>query len=73
MAWYSLPHGANPLVPSQYVSVGDTPPTCNGNLQVCAVFADGGTTPVLSQPLKDEIITALNNHSSTANVKLRTP
>ncbi|MDR6338769.1 hypothetical protein HNQ91_001820 [Filimonas zeae] len=73
MAWYSLPHGGNPQIASQYTFIGDVQPTCNGNVQVCAIFAEGGTTPTLSQPLKDEIISALNNHASTANVKLRTP
>lgn len=63
----------NPQSPSSYAIITGTP-TCSGNQVVCAIYAqvDDNDKPIITTALSTEISTALNNHVSSANVKLRT-
>jgi hypothetical protein len=74
MPYYILNAGGSPIVSTDYTNIGGTAPTsCGGTEQICAVFADGNSQPVLSTTLRDEMIVALNSGSNTGNVFLKTP
>lgn len=72
MAWFSLT-GTDPTNPSHYTNVGGTPPSCLGNDRICAVQANpsGSGEPQLTDPLKNEMIIALNNRTPSSNVLLK--
>jgi len=75
MAWYSLNDPDAPGDPSSYQEIG-SPSGCSGNNQICAVQASEGSPgfPDLTDALKNEMLTALNTHSTanTPNVRLKT-
>lgn len=71
MAWFQLNDPSNPGEPSNYQPVGS--PSCSGNNQICAVQAtnDGTGHPEITEDLKNEMLTALNTRTSSANVQLK--
>ncbi|ERJ57342.1 hypothetical protein [Sphingobacterium paucimobilis] len=70
MAWFELT-GSSPIAPSNY-TFRNSPPTCGGQDQICAVQANNvGGQPDLTPALKDEMITALHDGVESTNVKLR--
>jgi len=78
MAWYlftpPLTGTPNPSDPNQYTLNGDgsTPPVCPFNDTVCAIQApDNSGKPIISTALRQEIITAVNNKTESANVLLK--
>lgn len=62
----------NPNSPSSYAKAHQAP-VCIGTQQVCSIYAqvDNNNFPVITEALSNEIITALNTHTPSANVKLR--
>ncbi|WP_343570417.1 hypothetical protein [Sphingobacterium sp.] len=71
MAWFQLNAGGNPTNPSHYNSVAT--PSCSGSTKICAVNAtdNGSGQPDLTDSLKNEMIVALQNNSTSSNVRLR--
>ncbi|MBE8721360.1 hypothetical protein [Sphingobacterium pedocola] len=71
MAWFQLNPSGDPTQPNDYSS--NPSPTCDGTDQICAVQAedDGTGHPVLTEPLKDEMIQALQFGNPSTNVQLR--
>ncbi|SEO05086.1 hypothetical protein SAMN05216436_1309 [bacterium A37T11] len=71
MAWFQLDVPSAPADPSSY-SVNSSP-SCSGNSQICAVqtTASGSGDPNLTDALKNEMLQALNTHTSTTNVRLK--
>jgi len=70
MAWFNLNNPNAPGTPSSYSPVGS--PSCSGDQQICAINATAsGSQPVITDALRNEMLTALNTHSSTSNVQLK--
>ncbi len=72
MAWFQLIANGDATDPNDYNLV--TAPSCGGSNHICAIqtSADVNSKPVLTTPLRNEMITALNTNSSGPNVQLRT-
>jgi hypothetical protein len=74
MPYYTLNPGGSPIVSTDYTNIGGTAPTsCGGSEQICAIYTEGNSQPVLTNALKNEMVLALNNHASTSNVFLKNP
>lgn len=74
MAWFSLTPDESPTNPSNYTNVGNTrPTTCEGQDQICAIQANdnGSGQPVLTDALKNDMISALHNRANNSNVSLK--
>ncbi|WP_286860081.1 MULTISPECIES: hypothetical protein [Sphingobacterium] len=72
MAWFSFT-GSNPTNPAHYTNVGSTPPACSGDNSICAIQTNptGSGQPQLTDALKNEMIIALNDRTSSSNVQLK--
>jgi len=79
MAWFVFtPPGMgtpDPSDPNQYTlnGTGANPPSCPLNVKVCGLQAanNGSNHPIITQPLLQEIIVALQNGTESANVLLK--
>ncbi len=71
MPWFQLVAGGDPTDPNDYTLV--TTPTCVGAAHICAIYtsADVNNKPIITTPLRNEMVTALNKKVSTASVLLR--
>lgn len=71
-SYFSNTDPFNPQSPASYERVESIPP-CSGTLEVCSIYAqvDANDKPIITTTLSNEIATALNQHASTTNVKLR--
>ncbi|WP_400261166.1 hypothetical protein ACFX5U_14545 [Sphingobacterium sp. SG20118] len=71
MNWY-LFTGSDPTNPAHYTLVVSKP-NCTGSKQICAIRAtnDGSNNPVITNSLQNEMILALQNCISSANVLLK--
>jgi len=72
MSWFSLNVSGNPTQPGDYSPVAS--PSCpTGTNKICAIQADpdGSGQPDITDSLKDQMIEALHNRTSSTNVQLR--
>lgn len=72
--WHERIIGADPNSPSSYNPIGDTPPDCPGAGFICAVYSDtdpATNQPILDNPLKAQMILALNSGQDQQRVLLR--
>lgn len=71
-SWFANINPFNPTSPVSYARAHQQP-VCLGNQQVCAIYAevDCNNFPIITEALNTEIITALNTHMNTTNVRLR--
>jgi hypothetical protein len=72
MPWFQLVANGDATDPNDYNAVGG--PSCSGPNHICAIQASPNTNnkPIITTPLRNEMITALNTNSSSTNVQLRT-
>ncbi|MCW2260098.1 MULTISPECIES: hypothetical protein [Sphingobacterium] len=74
MNWFQLNVAGNPTDPNNYTDLGTGTPSCpTGTNKICAIQADpdGSGNPDITDSLKDDMISALHNRSSSATVQLK--
>ncbi|MEN5085125.1 hypothetical protein ABE426_01510 [Sphingobacterium faecium] len=72
MPWFQLLPNGDATDPNDYNAVGG--PSCSGINHICAIQASANTNnkPIITTPLRNEMITALDKKANSANVLLRT-
>lgn len=72
MPWFQLLTNGDPTDPNDYNIV--TSPSCSGSNYICAIqtSTDVNNKPIITTPLRNEMIIALQTRSSSTNVHLRT-
>ncbi|MGA6118722.1 hypothetical protein [Sphingobacterium sp. UDSM-2020] len=73
MALFQLNTPSNPTSPASYTLISGTPPSCSGDQQICTIEAPvgAGSKPQIDRPLLEEMVTALNTHTNSSNVTLK--
>ncbi|MGJ1291265.1 hypothetical protein [Sphingobacterium multivorum] len=72
MALFQLNNQSAPADESSY-SLASGTPSCVGDRRICTITANdnGAGQPEIDENLLSEMVTALNTHSNTTNVKLK--
>lgn len=71
MPWFQLVAGGDPADPNDWIITST--PSCTGVGYICAIQtgANANNKPVITTPLRNEMIHALNTQMNTTNVHLR--